>query len=281
MLTILLNARIDRSEKFQHLRQTVNSSLPISNDWLVNIRGKYRQKALRFLTRKLQDKMQAFSLLDDDRGWQKNSLDMLNKSRNRYILIMNVDHINIAPCIKHRKIISEMAKNGIDYLPCSWWHFGKFRQAFDGVRNLKTGANIDHIKLTRKAWVEVLANGHDYYLISMVGIFRKNFLKKILSDNSWTFPIKFTFALFALHKALAKVGIRTGEQVFFQKMNSLFRFRLKKYPVSTPFEMEKGPERVDILPINYGVPKYELFACLDDDLGVPGYGLAKRKFYKK
>jgi 6-phospho-3-hexuloisomerase len=281
MLTILLNAKVEKLESFQHLKWSIESSKSISDDWLVNIRGKYRQKALKYLRTTLRDALQEFELLDDDRGWNRNSLDMINKSKNDYILVFNIDHANVAPQSRYVKIIEELDKKNIDYLPYSWWHFGKFREAFDKSGHLRIGSEIDHLHLTQSRWQRILKKEHEYYLISMCGIFKRQFLEQLLSGKLQTFPIEFTYFVFFTARLLSKVGIKLDEQKYFQDVNRLLDYKLRKYDVSTPFELEKGPERVDILPLNYAIPKYELFACIDDDLGVANYQLQKRKNFSR
>ena len=52
---------------------------------------------------------------------------------------------------------------------------------------------------------------------------------------------------------------------------------LRNYPKNTPFDFEKGQEEIGWLPINYAVPKFELFASIDD--GIENYSLQARGLY--
>src|SRR3989344_2073930 len=55
---------------------------------------------------------------------------------------------------------------------------------------------------------------------------------------------------------------------------------LRCYPRKTPFDFEKGGGDISWLPIKVAVPKYELFAAIDDDFGLPGaYSLQSRGLY--
>ncbi|MBI5078294.1 MAG: hypothetical protein HZB11_02960 [Candidatus Yonathbacteria bacterium] len=78
------------------------------------------------------------------------------------------------------------------------------------------------------------------YIISMLGIFATSLFKKI---------------------------IKRGAPV------------LRSYPKKTPLDFEKGAEEVQWLPIHYAIPKYELFASIDD--GGEGYSLQSRDLYSK
>jgi hypothetical protein len=278
MLTILANLKIDSPVKVQHLVASFLSFNKISDNWLINIRGSYRKETIKFLKSKLGNKMINFELLNDKKGWSKNSLEMLKTARNDYILIWNEDHLNVSPQSVYKKVVLEMEKKKADYLFLSWWRFGKYRKAFNAIP-LKEEKYIDFLYLTRDKWKLVLKNEYPYYLISLVGIFRKKFLRKLLSDNSIKLPTKATYLVFALARLINRIGIKIERQKFYQMINELFFFRLRKYSDETPFEVEKGPERYDMLPIRLAVPKFELFACIDDDLGVPGYQLIKRGLY--
>lgn len=48
------------------------------------------------------------------------------------------------------------------------------------------------------------------------------------------------------------------------------------YPSSTPFVFERKFRSKSIYPLRLAVPKFEIFACVDDDHGIPGYSLNSR-----
>lgn len=54
---------------------------------------------------------------------------------------------------------------------------------------------------------------------------------------------------------------------------------LRGYSKFCPFDFEKGGGETSWLPINYAIPKYELFASIDD--GGEGYSLQSRGLYPK
>lgn len=54
---------------------------------------------------------------------------------------------------------------------------------------------------------------------------------------------------------------------------------LRRWPKFTPFNFEKDYFSIHWLPIKYAIPKYELFAAIDDDQGDPGYSLQSRGLY--
>ncbi|NQU32110.1 MAG: hypothetical protein HQ521_02650 [Bacteroidetes bacterium] len=57
--------------------------------------------------------------------------------------------------------------------------------------------------------------------------------------------------------------------------------KLRRWPKETPFDFEKNDKDLHWLPIKMAISKDELFACIDDDNGIPGYSLQSRGLYPK
>jgi 6-phospho-3-hexuloisomerase len=287
MLTIFANMKIDSTVRLQHMKDSFLSFDTISDNWLINIRGKFRNDALGFLREKLGNKMVEFEFLDDSRGWAKNALEMLKKAEHDYILLWNEDHLNIAPQEIYSEIIKDMKADGVDSMFYSFWYFGQLRK---GLENLPLNEHeyIDTIELTKKRWEEARKNGHTNYLISMAGIFKKDFIEDLFKFESRKFPGFFT--------ALVNISIgvcykfvnlfrRKNQLVvsgkYFDFINKyLFRYRLTNFSKETPFNLERNPKRVDILPIKIAIPKQELFVNIDCDCGFDNYSLIQRGIYK-
>jgi hypothetical protein len=53
----------------------------------------------------------------------------------------------------------------------------------------------------------------------------------------------------------------------------------RKYPANSPFDFEQSPWAKRLLPIKIGFSNQELFACIDDDIDVPGSSLQSRNLY--
>ena len=53
----------------------------------------------------------------------------------------------------------------------------------------------------------------------------------------------------------------------------------KRYPPFTPFDFEQHPSVRWYLPVAFALPNRELFACVDDDIGIPGSSLQNRGLY--
>ena len=279
MLTIFANLRVNDAERFQHLKDSFQSFKNISDDWLVNIRGNKRLEALAFLKAQLGNKGKFFELLDDKRGWINNALEMLPSAKYDYVLLWNEDHINVAPQEIYPKLTSEMKEAKADYIPLSFWLFGALRRKFDEF-DLTRFNYMDTIHLTRRKWKKILKSGHPYYLITLVGIFNKNFLHKLMLKDRVKLPFFFSKNLYRI-LVLFSDYLRLGfdKKKVFHTINKLFFNKLPRFSQETPFNLEKGPWRYDNLPLTMALPKQELFACIDDDSNIPGSQLIKRNLY--
>jgi hypothetical protein len=287
MLTIFANLRINEKERLQHMKDSFNSFKTISDDWVINIRGKQREEAIKFLKENLGSKMTLFELLDDSRGWLVNALEMVDKAKYDYLLVWNEDHMNIAPQEIYKGIMTEMKENDVDYMMYSWWIFGTCREVFDKLKTeigLQKFQYIDTVYLTKERWKKVLKAGYPYFIISLCGIFYKDLFKKMLKDEQKKLPIFLTRLLFKAMGFLTYYLHILGRKHkrYFWIVNKVFFHKLRKFSRETPFELEQPETRTDRLPLKMAFPKQELFACIDDDLSAPetqGSSLISRGLY--
>lgn len=278
MLTIFANIRVNDEEGLQHLKDSFHSFNTVSDNWLINVRGTLRIPVIEFLTKELEDRMILFQLLDDSRGWIENALQMLPSAKHEYLLIWNEDHLNTAPQHYLVNVVKEMAERQADYLLCSWWIFGNARKAFD-VLPLERGTYIDTTRLTKKRWSELRMDGYPYYILSLVGIYRRSFFEQLLLKDRVKMPLFVTKNLYRAMALLNHLGMHLLQTKYFHIINKFLFHKLRYFPKETPFDLEKGPDRTDMLPYTIALPKQELFACIDDDLNTPGYQLIKRGKY--
>jgi hypothetical protein len=278
MFTIFANIIINDSDRLDRFKRSFLSFRNISDNWLINIRGSLRENALDFLRVNLGERMIEFSLLDDKRGWINNALVMLKEAKYDYIMIWLEDHMSVADENIYKKILIEMSNSRVDYIMYSWWLFGNAREKFEesGIITKKMD-NIDVIDLNVESWHKVVGLGYEQYLISLVGIFKKEFLYKLFILDNKLLPLfisKIVYKLITLSGRLfKKVKI---DEVFDRLNTKFFNNRLPRFSKETPFNLEKRQHRIDLLPIRVGVPREELFACIDDNQGVPGYCLQER-----
>jgi hypothetical protein len=108
MITILGNIRINSLSRLEHFKNSFFSFKELSDDWVINIRGTFRDEAISFLRSELNNKLNLFTLLNDNRGWITNALEMLNVAKYQYILVWNEDHMNISTTDHIISVIKEM-----------------------------------------------------------------------------------------------------------------------------------------------------------------------------
>lgn len=286
MLTVIGNIRINSLSHLEHFKNSLKSFDGASDNWLINIRGTFRDEAIAFLKSELGNKLVLFKLLDESRGWMVNSLEMLKEAKYDYVLVWNEDHLNIASAKDLVDVVSDMKKVKADYLCYSWWLLGKSREAFDKLGNkigFKKEKYISHLKLDQDKWKMIRDTGYPYFIISMCGIFRKEFLQSMWKKDQRRLPFFFKKMVFKFFGLFTKLKIMSpyGHKELFEKINRfVFRNKIRKYPTYLPFEMEKGPERVDMLPLNFAFSNKEIFACIDDNVNMEGYSLIDRGLYK-
>jgi hypothetical protein len=274
MLTVFGNLLINSEKKLQYLKDSFLSFNTISDNWLINVRGEYRDQAIDFLTKNLDDKIELFELLDDRRGWSKNALEMLEKAKNDYILIWIEDHINLAPQDIYKEIVKELNQDKVDHLLYSWWLDGHVRKKYDKI-GFKQFNYIDTIEITSNNW----NNNGD--LVSLISIVHKDFFRKLLEEDVRKWPRLFGRIVHKLIYLPNYIGFKIPDVKYFEYVNHhIFKNKLPKFPKETPFNIEKEPYRIDLLPMKIAFPKRELFACIDDDFLTEGYSLQSRGLYK-
>ncbi len=279
-VTIFANIRINSPVRLQHLKDSFLSFNTASDDWLINVRGNLRIEAINFLKDSLGDKMRLFELLDDYRGWMVNSLEMLRGAKYEYIFLWNEDQINIATQDFLRDIIKEMKEVGADYM--LYTHFPHWRDRFNINFNkgfIKSKSFIDYADLNINTINMLFPVQDRSCIVSSPAIFKKSFLEKIMSIERNKLPMLVTDNLYRLMTLLNRLGWEFNQRKGYDFVNKLLFFKLRRFPKETPFELEITQDRLYILPYIVAVPKKELFVCIDDDFGIPGYSLIERGLY--
>jgi|GEM_PF-57547 6-phospho-3-hexuloisomerase len=282
MLTIFGNLRINSASRLQHMKDSFLSFKDISDDWVINIRGSFRDEAIEFLKENLGDKLTLFELLDEKRGWINNALEMFSSIKHDYVLVWNEDHLNIAPQESYKNIIREMSEKKAQYMLFTWWIFGKARKVFDDLEHeidLEKYDNIDVVNLTKKNWSKIRRTGYPYFILSLAGIYHKNLWHRLLIQDKRKLPMFFTRMTFKFFAFVSLFKLKFNHKKWIHIVSRLVFYKLGRYSKETPFNLERPPIRTDMLPVRIALSKQELFACIDDDLDTPGYSLIGRGLY--
>jgi hypothetical protein len=139
-----------------------------------------------------------------------------------------------------------MSINNVEYLGYSWYGNGLFLDQFKNIKKREVDniflLNYDKFNNFLRQINALNTIKSKSYIISVCGIFKKNLFYRILSSN---------------------------------------RPFLRRWSKFTPFDFEKRWDDTWILPIIYGIPKFEMFASIDDDNKHPGSSLISRGYYRK
>ncbi len=244
--TIFSNFRINSEENFIRMKDSYNSFKNADiKEWIINFRGSYKLEAMKFLEDELGEKLTKFEL-NSNKGWFYDTKKIYNYISTDYLLYWIEDHYCICDSNKLNSVVSEMKKNNLDYLGYSWFGLGTFLDEFKDI-NKNDSTNIQFFKYNHNSnnlrqKHSFSISGHESNIISLAGIFSREMFRKILFCR---------------------------------------RPYLRRWPKETPFDFEKKSRDTYILPIIYGIPKYELFSNIDDDNLILGSSLISRNMYPK
>ena len=241
--TVFANFFIDTEERFLRLKDSFFSFKDANiQEWLINIRGDYKEKVKEFLENNINENLKVF-FLESSEGWIEDSTEIIKNIKTKIIFFWIEDHICIKDVSKINQVVEEMDENEIDHLFYTFYHKGMFTRPLESI-NYKKTKNISFFLYDKKNY-DKIKNWHEIkkinpnYLISCVSFMSLNLFKRNL-------------------------------------LNSKSK---KKYNKMLPFNFEKSIFENTILPFKNGILNEELFVSIDDDHGQEGYSLISRKQY--
>jgi hypothetical protein len=239
-LTIFANFHINNAERLQRMKDSLDSFLKINpNQYVINIRGKFKHKAGKFLQKRLDKKLEV-SYFNNKRGWFYDSRYISKKITSKYIFFWLEDHLLISTPKIFKNCLMEMDKYKADQLQYSLLH-NQMRKTWAILPSYKVGKYLTIFNLNSDGCLKMKNKLKRYfYAISCEQIFEKNFFLK----------------------------------VHFSKKPFL-----KRWPRHLPFDFEKKSADKISSDIRFALPHNELFAAIDDDHANPGYSLISRKKY--
>ena len=241
--TVFANFFIDTEERFLRLKDSFFSfSSADIHEWIINIRGEYKENVKEFLKNNITTNLKIF-FLETKNGWIEDSIKITQNLETKIIFIWIEDHICVQPTFKINQIVKEMEENEIDHLAYSFFHKGDLLKPLEAI-NFKKTQNISYFLYEKKNYDKI----------------KKWFeLKKIIPNYLIT-------------------GISFMSSNLFKK-NLLNSKSKKKYNKMLPFNFEKNFFEDSILPFKNGILNEELFVSIDDDHGESGYSLISRNEY--
>ena len=240
-ITLISNCNINSAERFNRFIDSFNSIKKINFfEWIVNIRGAYAGKAIAFLEASLKPGLYTFTSEDSELGWLNATKKMSYKINSNLIFYWVEDHILLCGENIFNTTVNEFYSSGADWLSYSWFN-RKYQLPYLSSNNVIRGDLINTIIINNETAKNInKVNGGDFYVSSLTGLYKKSFFNLVLNCKS---P------------------------------------RLLRWPHKTPFDFEKVWTDRIANEINLAIPNIELFASIDDDMGVEGYSMISRGTY--
>ena len=239
-LTIFANFFIDSEERFQRMKDSFYSFYSINpNQWVINVRGKYKYQVADFLKNEVNVNLE-ISFLDSFKGWMHDSRNISKKIISNYVFFWVEDNILVNEIDFFYNCVLEMQKFTVDVMLYTF--FTKNTKKVREIAPVISNGNYIIVKKNDKELINIIKkkNGINFFVIGMPSIFEKNFfLKNLFSSKPY----------------------------------------LKRWPRKYPFDFEKYVTDKIVNEFKFALPKNELFACIDDDLGEDGYSLISRGLY--
>jgi hypothetical protein len=202
----------------------------------LRVRGEYSQEFSDLVHETKHSKHFSVVLGSEYKVWRNQTLNDLKKLTSDYVLIFLEDHIPSPDAPSFERIYNEIAELKLDIFQYSWFpQYEKWRKFFEANQKL-VSPSIAALLLTKDSVNEIMKR--DYrWIISITGIYKRNYLMEILNSS---YPI------------------------------------IKKTNPRAPFDLEKSPRSKKFLPCYLGLPKTELGVCVDDDNTVIGSSALSR-----
>ena len=247
-ISVFGNFYIPDQERLEKLKISFESFYKVNiENWVINIRGAKKNEAHNYLKKKLNRVKVNFFFIETKKGWLHDSLQISTYLKSKFIFFWVEDHICVGGNEYFNKVIRSAYANNLDYIPYSWFFFGNNLKFFEDY-NYSYDKNIlfgNYTKNDHKKRIDYVKNNKsicDIFIISCCSIIKKKIFVQLLARKDKFFP---------------------------------------KWDKMLPFNFEKTQNDTHWLPYRVGILKRELFASIDDDLGVKNYSLASRGFFKK
>lgn len=170
--------------------------------------------------------------------WKLDTLEQVSKIDCKFFVLLQEDHLPMVPRERLLEILGQCTLNAVDFMPLSF--FPQYRRYANHINQVRVpGFENSDLSIWEldKLLTGQIAQTVDNYPVNLIGFFSKRLLMQILLT----------------------------ERPF-----------VKNYSIEAPFDFEQKHYETWYLPIRWALPKLEIFACVDDDHGIPGYSLSTR-----
>lgn len=180
-VTVFGNFFIDTKERFLRLKDSFYSFKETNpSEWVINVRGKYRQEVISFLIKEGISPSKLF-LLESSNGWFYDTNAILPYIKSKFVFIWLEDHICMSPD-GFGSALNDMDAVGCEIMTYSWWENGRHKDRYKNV-DLLPCTNIDYFDHTSQLNKKIQSSAYgESYLISLVSVISRDLFKKILQN---------------------------------------------------------------------------------------------------
>lgn len=282
MVTALCNVFINSEHKLAKFKETYPLVYEISDNWLVNIRGRFRKDVEEYIKETFastEKNVRFFSGLPDQ-DWAESTREIIKHAKYPYIYIYLEDHFLLKPLDQFREVIKEMGEQKIEYLSYSFFNIGLSQENIEVMAPDYT-KNLAYFTFTEDNYPELKRYCPLFYPYSLVSVSSLDYFRKLLeAEKKRLYKVSRYIQAFM---ALVYFRYPKNRQFWF-KVNrwvSGLGIRFVIYTPASPFNLERSLSDIEpeLLPLKVSVLKEELFANWDDDNGLSRSSLVKRGLY--
>lgn len=215
------------------------------NSWSVRVRGDFtltKSELFSDLSR-LNEQQIIVRTRDTFRDWKTNTLEQVLDFRQSHYILCQEDHILYCDSSKLDDLICQTIDLNLDIINLSaFYTYMEMRKTLSTrFLDFQETNLLVHGMLSKKRLLDLnIALQSPRYPISLLSLVSRKLLIKLL----------------------------TSDRPYF-----------RRYHFNTPFDFEQSPKQTWYLPVRIGLPNFEVFACIDDDIKIKGTSLQSRGVY--
>jgi hypothetical protein len=282
LITALCNIYIDSELKFELFKRTFPQIYDVSDNWLINIRGRYREEVFKYIKANFSAVKKNCIFFNDlnDKDWIKSTEKMLKCSRYDYVYIFLEDHFLLKSIGEFKSAIREMISLKIEYFQYSFFNIGLSVGSVEVLYPDNSNYFLA-FQFSEKNTKLLQENNSNFYPYSLASVCTKKYFNKILEIEN-KFLIRVPRILQTIMENVLLFYPRNRKFWFIvNKFVAKIGLRFVIYPPQTPFNLEKSLFDFDLrlTPLHVGLLKEEFFANWDDDNKLSNSSLIKRGLY--
>jgi hypothetical protein len=282
MITGVCNIYINSGFKLCLFKETFPLVYPVTDNWLIYIRGKYSNEAIAYIKGSLENtetNCVFFNALDDG-DWAGSTGRMMGFAKYDYVYVFLEDHFLLKPLEHFKDVIRDMVENGIEYFQYSFFNVSPSTHSVEKLYPDHT-EHFYAFTLDRDGALAMRGGYAKFYPYSLASVaFKKYFLQLLEIERGIVLKVPFFIQAF-MENVFFRYPRNRRFWFLMNRFSSRIGIRWTIYSPATPFNLEKSlfDCNESLLPIRVGVLRQELFANWDDDNGLSNSSLIKRGLY--